>query len=211
MTTSIRKRFGLEICVAILGLHSTCYAGDSAKSTEPGERPPGCSIGVLTCSEDFVSEVTGAIQAAPNAVIREKLNFILKSFDAAEYTESLATVIHLKQVDDRAELQGIYQSWGEYLKNILYPPKPPGYRSSESSQVPWGKRKMPPASDRLRHIQWLYEGGVEAYARRDLLSSMSFFQRILNLDPDNTSAARAMRRVRSELDQSAVGAKKGAP
>lgn len=48
-------------------------------------------------------------------------------------------------------------------------------------------------------IQRLYEAGVDLYAQGRLSEAANMFQRILALDPKNTSAQRALRRVQAEV------------
>lgn len=50
-------------------------------------------------------------------------------------------------------------------------------------------------------LQRLYEAGVDLYAQGRMSEAANMFQRILALDPKNTSAQRALRRVQAEILQ----------
>ena len=49
--------------------------------------------------------------------------------------------------------------------------------------------------------QRLYEAGVDRYAQGRLSEAGRMFQRLLELDPKNKPAARALRRVQAEILQ----------
>ena len=54
-------------------------------------------------------------------------------------------------------------------------------------------------------IESLYNAGVEFYAQGRLKESAVMFQRILQLDPQNASAAKALKRIKAEIIESGEG------
>jgi tetratricopeptide (TPR) repeat protein len=47
-----------------------------------------------------------------------------------------------------------------------------------------------------RQVEELYQRGVEHYARGEFLQATAMFMRILQIDPDNQQAAKALERIK---------------
>ncbi|MFH1723901.1 MAG: hypothetical protein ABII00_04680 [Elusimicrobiota bacterium] len=79
--------------------------------------------------------------------------------------------------------------------------KPAEERPAEAEPPPEAKRpepERPKAARRAdpRDVQKLYQKGVEHYARGEYLQATAMFMRILQIDPDNAQAKKALERLR---------------
>ena len=72
-------------------------------------------------------------------------------------------------------------------------------RSIEAS--PKAPEQAPRSAASPQDIERLYEAGVDLYAQGRLSEAAAAFKRILELEPDNVSARRALDRVQTELLQ----------
>ncbi|MBI3566449.1 MAG: tetratricopeptide repeat protein [Elusimicrobia bacterium] len=75
------------------------------------------------------------------------------------------------------------------------PPPAPGVDASTAPAAAPRRSDAPPRTGDLREVERLYQNGVEHYARGEYLQASAMFLRILQIDPENEQARKALERI----------------
>jgi tetratricopeptide (TPR) repeat protein len=149
---------------------------------------------VLTINEDI-------LMLEPNNVTAlERVGstfYVLKQYDQALATWQRALPLETNEREKRALMQ--YMNRARTELGLAPGAEPPPLKFKRQARPSLLKRELPRAKARRgdpRDIPRLYQKGVENYARGEMIQATALFMRILQIDPDNTDARKALDRIR---------------
>jgi len=123
--------------------------------------------------------------------------FVLEQYDRALQTWQRALPLETNETEKRALMQ--YMNRARAKLGLAPGAKAPPVKLVQPDSTPLGKRKIPRAKARRgdpRNIPRFYQKGVEHYARGEMIQATAFFMRILQIDPENNDARKALDRIR---------------
>ncbi len=122
--------------------------------------------------------------------------FVLEQYERALQTWQRALPLETNESEKRALMQ--YMNRARAKLGLAPGAKPPPIKPRKSTQEPLvsGKTKLKARRGDPRSIPRFYQKGVEHYARGEMIQATAFFMRILQIDPENSDARKALDRIR---------------
>ncbi len=111
-----------------------------------------------------------------------------------DYPKALKSLRQAHKLESEPEAKRQLKSYIDALVSLVE-------REAEPAAPKPPKAEAPAAGPSPVEMQKLYEAGVDLYAQGRLSEAANMFQRILDMDPANNSARRALQRVQSEILQ----------